>query len=399
MTCDVSISATDQSGVTAHSQASTPSFGYVATFLRIEGIYGIALSSSGLEVVVAASDSGSGAVDAIHLETGQSRRLADVLIVFGNNAFFALVGENVVVANHGPYVIGLLDVSTGLTTTIAGSGFKGISDGVGTNARFCGPTGLAVIPGGEHVLALDYNSIRKVALASGEVTRLGTFVPTSCEIANPVGYFPQGHIALSPDGQSVAVASNIYVYWFSMETGEFTRLVYSNLHLSHLVFLRGGSHLLFSDMTNKILWMLELETMSSCIVAGNMGAAGDLDGARESALLSSPGDLIMMPDGERVLVVDSNTLRLVNVDMAGSGGLCDICPCGDTCAPATIVYSCEYKNGKWDEPFSWKHGTYLGFLTFGSYVVVVGCLATTPVCCCCLLGRRRRRVVRRHAPS
>ena len=385
-----------QSGMTSLTSLddSTPSFGYMATFLNIDGVTGMALSSSGLEVFLASSSSAGCAVDVIHLETGHSRRLDLQTCLGGSESLrVAMVGGKMVVSDFSLYAIKLLDVATGKETALAGSGFQGISDGVGSDARFCGPSSMAALPGGEDVLVLDVNSIRKVSLASGEVTRVGTFLPADCQSYDRSSgeqlHFLGGHIAVSSDG--LVAASGIgSIYSISMETGAVVFLVRSNLYVAGLAFLRGGSHLLVSDETNTMVWMLELETLDWCIVAGTMGDAGNSDGARGSGLLSSPGVLIMMPDGKRVLVADSNTLRVVNVDMEGHAGLCDVCPCGDSCAPGT-VYSCGFG---WIDPFSWKHGTYFGFLTFGSYIIVLSFLGATPLCCCCILERRRRRAVR-----
>ena len=45
-----------------------------------------------------------------------------------------------------------VDVTTGVTTTLAGSGTPGDSDGVGTSARFSSPQGVAIDPSGAFAL-------------------------------------------------------------------------------------------------------------------------------------------------------------------------------------------------------------------------------------------------------
>jgi hypothetical protein len=446
VTCDgdggVSTSATGHTGdmVTALSQASTPSFGYVATlFAMPEAIYHMAVSPSGLEVL---SHSGSSTLDLIHLETGQGRHLAgsgtacttgnlldgpSAEACFGSDLRFAFWGENIVVSDRWNYAIWLVDIAAARTYLIGGNGNQGVSDGAGSDAFFCGPTGVAAIPGGEHVLVVDRNSIRKVAVASGEVTRIGSFfVPGNCDEydAHHQNNAYSGPCAVSSDGGfAVAAGNNGIIYSISMETGATEILMQSyNLEVSGLVFLRGGSHLLVSDYKNKMLWMHEFQNLSSCIVAGEMGDSGRSDGARGNSSFSNPRALIVLQDGVRALVADSRTLRVVNVSVAGDGGLCNICPCGDTCAPGTGV-SCGILppgagysvSGMAPESAGdsgmtpWSAGgstgsTYFGFMSYGTMVVVMSLMfGATPLCCCgicCgILERKRRRVVRPPAPS
>jgi hypothetical protein len=53
--------------------------------------------------------------------------------------------------------------TAGVVTTLAGQTTPGTTDGTGTNARFNGPTGIAVTSGGIlYVVDSDNNRIRKI---------------------------------------------------------------------------------------------------------------------------------------------------------------------------------------------------------------------------------------------
>ena len=47
-----------------------------------------------------------------------------------------------------------VDIATGATTTLAGSGSAGFGDGVGDNALFNGPWGIAIDPSGTFTLVV-----------------------------------------------------------------------------------------------------------------------------------------------------------------------------------------------------------------------------------------------------
>ena len=61
----------------------------------------------------------------------------------------------------------------GLVTTLAGDAvvFGGSNDGVGTNAKFYSPAGIAVNPAGDMVFVVDNanNNVRTISLPSGSI--------------------------------------------------------------------------------------------------------------------------------------------------------------------------------------------------------------------------------------
>ena len=76
-----------------------------------------------------------------------------------------------VVVDRNNHAIRRVDGATGMVSTLAGGAGRGYSDGVGAEARFNFPCGVALCPGGGAWLVADYNNhrIRRVA-ADGTVT-------------------------------------------------------------------------------------------------------------------------------------------------------------------------------------------------------------------------------------
>lgn len=103
-------------------------------------------------------------------------------------------GTNLYVADTFSQMIRKVDVSTGVVTTIAGNGTIGAADGIGTAARFNFPIGID--SDGVHLFVADTynNKIRKIVIASGAVTTIagsgtaGTLdgVGTAAQFSSPV---------------------------------------------------------------------------------------------------------------------------------------------------------------------------------------------------------------------
>lgn len=174
----------------------------------------------------------------------------------------------------------------GTVTTLAGSGTEGWSDGVGTNAEFGLPMGVAVDASGNvYVAEYGHNKVRKIT-ADGTVTTLAGSgnagsvdgVGTAASFAGP------GGIAVDSEG-------NVYV---SEYVGQRIRKITADGTVTTL--------------------------------AGN-GATGSTDGAGAAATFSYPMGMALSSDGS-LYVADSvsNKIRKVTLDgtvttLAGSGGL------------------------------------------------------------------------------
>ncbi len=81
-------------------------------------------------------------------------------------------GTVLYVADTGNHTIRKITISTGAVSTLAGTGSLGSEDGPGDNARFNGPTGVAVDSSGNvYVADAGNHTIRKITSA-GEVSTL-----------------------------------------------------------------------------------------------------------------------------------------------------------------------------------------------------------------------------------
>ena len=154
------------------------------TAARFNGLIGLALSEDGNTLYVAENTShriraidlastaktvstiAGGTQGYVNHATGTNAR-------FDGPSYLAVSGTTLYVADYDNHRIRAIDLaSTNKTvSTIAGSGTPGHADGVGAAAQFNGPSGLAVSEDGKTLYVADSNNhrIRAIDLASGAV--------------------------------------------------------------------------------------------------------------------------------------------------------------------------------------------------------------------------------------
>ena len=177
----------------------------------------------------------------------------------------------------------------GLSTTIAGSGIAGTTDGIGTSAQFNNSIGI-VVDAANNLYTVDYgsNNVRKIIPSTKEVSTIaGTGflgnvngVGTAASFSNPMG------IAIDPAG------ANLYI----------------------------------AEATGNVIRKIEIATKTVTRFAGT-GVAGAIDGAATTARFNSPKGLIVDPTGVYLYVADggSNKIRRIEIatgivtTVAGSG--------------------------------------------------------------------------------
>jgi sugar lactone lactonase YvrE len=79
-------------------------------------------------------------------------------------------GTFLYVSDASTHKIRRIVISSGVVTTIAGSGGSGSTDGVGTNASFSTPTGLAIDSTGDVLYICSSGRLRRLILSAGVVT-------------------------------------------------------------------------------------------------------------------------------------------------------------------------------------------------------------------------------------
>jgi sugar lactone lactonase YvrE len=171
---------------------------------------------------------------------------------FGGPAGIVADGQgNLFVADTFISVIRKVVIATGEVTTLAGSpGIFGITDGTGAEASFGSPQGLAVDGGDLYVADTNSNTIRKVVIATGEVT---TFIGTPGNFGNQDGVGNAATLAI-PTGLASDGAGNLYVV----------------------------------DLVNDTVRKIEIATATVTTIAGSPQAAGFADGVGAAARFSGP---------------------------------------------------------------------------------------------------------------
>jgi len=115
-------------------------------------------------------------------------------------------GTNLYVADKGNHLIRKIVISTGVVTTVAGTGSSGSANGTGTSASFNSPEGITTDGTNLYVAGNKTHLIRQIVISTGVVTTLaGTGYYGS---ANGTGtsasfYYP---IGITTDGTNLYVA-------------------------------------------------------------------------------------------------------------------------------------------------------------------------------------------------
>ncbi len=102
-------------------------------------------------------------------------------------------GSNLYITDSNNHKIRKVDIATGEVTTLAGS-FFGYVNGIGTDAMFSSPSGIAHDAGDLYVADTGNYAIRKIVIATGEVTSVSNNLPGTEDgaIATARFYKPSG---------------------------------------------------------------------------------------------------------------------------------------------------------------------------------------------------------------
>jgi hypothetical protein len=259
---------------------------------------------------------------------GSSRGFADgtgTAAKFNNPTAVASDGSgNLYVADEQNHLIRKIVLSTGVVTTIAGSG-QGTSDGTGTAAKFRGPSGIDIDVSGNMYVADYYNHrIRKIVLATGVVSTVA---------GNGIGYADgTGTAALfsRPRGLALDFNGNLYVSEFSnhsirkivLATGVVTTLAGNGTdgfvdgtgtaarftNPGGLAF-DGVGNLYVADQNNKRIRKIVLATGEVTTIAGD-GTTGTANGQGTTAKFTAPVGVAQDVTGELYVSNDHSIRRL-----------------------------------------------------------------------------------------
>jgi sugar lactone lactonase YvrE len=317
-------------------------------FARFEDPAGVATDGAGNLFV---ADTVASTIRQVVLATGQVTTLAGTASApgtadgvgaaarFGDPEGVVADGAgNLYVADTGGETIRKIVVATGQVTTIAGSpGVFGSADGVGAAAQFGAPVGIAADDAGNlYVADSENNTIRKVVIATGQVTtfagKAGDFGP-SVDGTGPAAVFSR------PMGLALDHAGNLYVS--DQFDGTIRKIVLATADVTtiagtHSTFgsadgvgaaasfnlpwglaLDGAGDLFVADNGNSTIREIALASAQVTTVAGQVGLFGGEDGTGPAALFAFPEGLAADALGN-VYVADTNfsTIRKILVGTA-----------------------------------------------------------------------------------
>lgn len=156
------ITVTTPGGV-AHSEAGfelLPAGGYTTA----AGLMGGTIQSAPLSLAGAVTTFAGGGIAGAAVDgIGSDAR-------FDNPIGIASDGANLYIADSNNRMIRQLVISTSEVTTLAGSGELGSADGTGLLAEFMSPNGVVAEGGNLYVTDSSDNKIRKIVISTGEVT-------------------------------------------------------------------------------------------------------------------------------------------------------------------------------------------------------------------------------------
>ncbi len=275
--------------------------------------------STGVVTTLAGSAASWGSADGLSEEARFSIPRA---LAAGSGALF--------VADTNNNTVRKVVIATGGVTTLAGHpGQRGTADGVGGGASFYNPEGIALA--GTDLLVADSlnHTIRKVAIATGVVTTLAG-APGNSGAVDGIGRgarfcTPRG---LATDGTNLYVADSLnhVIRRVVIATGEVTTLAGSaegwgatdgkgkeaRFYAPHGVALVGND-LFVTDTNNHTIRKVAIATGNVTTLAGSPGNHGSTDGSGANARFFAPHGIT--GDGTYLYVADtgSDTIRRVTI--------------------------------------------------------------------------------------
>ncbi|MFV9503738.1 MAG: hypothetical protein AB4911_04150 [Oscillochloridaceae bacterium umkhey_bin13] len=200
------------------------------------------------------------------------------------------------IADTDNHTIRRMVVATASVTTLAGApGDPGSSNGPGDSAQFNTPTGVTIDRLATVAFVADQanHTVRQIDLRNGEVT---TYVGQAGVSGNANGLRQQARLRTP-----IAVA-----------------LVCSSGPLNEITDpLADCPILLIADTGNHVVRHVDRRTGQVTTLVGQAGTPGNLDGVGEAARFNQPGGLAMAPSGRFVLVADLGNNAVRRIELPG----------------------------------------------------------------------------------
>jgi len=237
-------------------------------------------------------------------------------------------GTSLYVTDGYNHTIRKIVIGTGEVTTLAGTaGLRGSEDGTGADARFNYPFGIATDGTSLYVADGSNFTIRKIVIATGEVTTLaGTAGSSGSEDGTGADARFNCPSDITTDDTSLYVAdkSNHTIRKIVIGTGEVTTLAGTagssgsedgTDTAARFYYPEGittdGTSLYVADTYNHIIRKIVIGTGEVTTLAGIAGSRGSEDGTGADARFNCPSDIAT--DGTSLYVADTgnNTIRKI----------------------------------------------------------------------------------------
>jgi hypothetical protein len=269
--------------------------------------------------------------------TGAVTTVAGKAAPFGSPAGVVLVGTSLYVADSWYNVIWKVDTSSGAMSVFAGAiGETGSTDGIGSNARFYGPDGLAT-NGTTLYVADRYNStVRSIDLATAAVTTLAGS-PGAYGLQDGIGAAAQlgAPSGLAINGNTLYLTDADYctVHTIDLTTKQVTRIAGSGLiggadnanglfatfkQPAAIVYFASNPSLYVADSGNHKIRQVSTAVGNEVITFAGNGTAGWADnGTGISAEFNTPTGLAIRASTMYVADKGNHVIRAISLSTSG----------------------------------------------------------------------------------
>jgi hypothetical protein len=258
---------------------------------------------------------------------------------FQNPVGITTDGTNLYVADARNHLIRKIVISTGVVTTVAGTGSSGSVDGTGTGASLNLPIGITVDETNLYVVEQDNNLIRQIVISTGVVTKVaGTGSSGSADGTGTSASFNKP-VGITTDGTNLYVgdSDNNLIRKIVISTGVVTTLagtgssgsVNATGTSASFNTPRGittdGTNLYVADALNHLIRQIVISTGVVTTLAGTAGTSGSSNGTGTSASFYQPsgittdGTNLYVGDGENHLIRQIVISTGVVTTLAGTG--------------------------------------------------------------------------------
>ena len=231
-------------------------------------------------------------------------------------------GTNLYVADFSDHVIRKIVISTGAVTTVAGklwggAGDPGSANGTGTSASFYNPRGITTDGTNLYVADKGNHLIRKIVISTGVVTTLaGTGSSGSANGTGTSASF-KGPCGITTDGTNLYVSDtyNHLIRKIVISTGVVTTLAGGSRGSADITYPHGittdGTNLYVADTTNYLIRKIVISTGAVTTIAGT-GSAGSANGTGTSASFYYPRAITT--DGTNLYVAEYTNNRIRKIE-------------------------------------------------------------------------------------